>query len=66
MAGDREITNEGSGVFHEAEGYQEAERIVFHAKSLVAREIDAIGSAHSDATSPQASRSTPPAWDPAG
>ena len=43
MASDREIANEASGAFHEAEGYDEVERIVCYRKSLVAREIVAPG-----------------------
>lgn len=35
MASDRELTNEPSGAFHEAVGYQETVRIVCYRKSLV-------------------------------
>jgi aminoglycoside 6'-N-acetyltransferase I len=34
MASDRQLDNEPSGVFHEAVGYEEAERIVCYRKSL--------------------------------
>ncbi len=34
MASDRELGNEGSGIFHAAVGYQEVERIVCFRKSL--------------------------------
>jgi len=36
MASDRQLENEPSGAFHEAIGYQEAERIVCYTKSLEA------------------------------
>ena len=35
MASDREITNHASGAFHEAVGYEEAERIVCYRKGLI-------------------------------
>ena len=38
MASDREIANDASGAFHEAVGYEEAERIVCYRKSLIHRE----------------------------
>ena len=34
MASDREVENEGSGIFHAAVGYQEVERIVCFKKPL--------------------------------